>query len=118
MHQYILFESVDAPIKNSRNLVLDNGEEVLLTWLESPRIRLRQEVPIEEKVIAALNRCPHLTWQSVNLAFSNDMQVLNVSMLGKSASGETLLRNIKTIDFSLSPEFISESWLEEVSLCD
>ncbi len=118
MHQYILFESVDAPIKNSRNIVLDNGEQVLLTWLESPRIRLRQEVPIEEKVIAALNRCPHLTWQSVNLAFSNDMQVLNVSMLGQSASGETLMRNIKTIDFSLSPEFISQSWLEEVSLCD
>ena len=118
MHQYILFESVDALFKTSRNIVLDNGEEVQLTWLESPRIRLRQEVPIEEKVIAALNRCPHLTWQTVNLAFSNDMQVLNVSMQAKSATGETLMRNIKTIDFSLSPEFISEDWLEEVSLCD
>ena len=118
MHQYLLFESVEPPIKNSRNLTLDNGEQVQLTWLESPRIRLRQEVPIEEKVIAALNRCPHLTWQKVNLAFSNDMQVLNVSMLGRAATGETLMRNIKTIDFSLSPQFISESWLEEVSLCD
>ncbi|MFT5789333.1 hypothetical protein CXF86_03530 [Shewanella sp. GutCb] len=118
MHQYILFKEVDAPIKTNRNIVLDNGQKVILTWLESPTISLRQEVPIEDKVISALNRCPHLTWGRVYLAFSNDMQVLNISMLGKTPNGGTLMRNIKTIDFSLSPEFISEQWLEEVSLCD
>ncbi|QQX79401.1 helix-turn-helix domain-containing protein [Shewanella sp. KX20019] len=118
MHEYILFKHIDAPIKTSRNIVLDNGQKLILTWLESPRIRLRQEVSVEAKVVFALNRCPHLTWDRVYLAFSNDMQVLNVSMLGKTAKGGTLMRNIKTIDFSLSPEFISEDWLKEVSLCD
>ncbi|PKG58557.1 hypothetical protein CXF83_06465 [Shewanella sp. Choline-02u-19] len=118
MHQYILFKEIDAPIKTNRNIVLDNGQKVILTWLESPRIRLRQEVPIEARVISALNMCPHLTWERVYLAFSNDMQVLNVSMLGKTPNGGTLMRNIKTSDFRLSPEFISDDWLEEVSLCD
>lgn len=118
MHKYILFKGAEKPIKSSREIVLDNEQRLKLTWLKSPRMHLPQEVSIEAKVISALNMCEHLSWDNVYLAFSNDMQVLNVSMSGKASTGAVLMRNIKTIDFSLSPEFISESWLEEVPLCD
>ncbi len=118
MHKYLLFREAQAPIKTSQDIVLENKQKIVITWLESPRMRLRQEVPIEAKIISALNRCEAVSWQYLYLAFSNDMQVLNVSMCGKTPTGETLMRNIKTSDFSLSPVFISENWLKEVSLCD
>ncbi|WP_076410212.1 helix-turn-helix domain-containing protein [Shewanella sp. UCD-KL12] len=118
MHKYILFKGAETPIKISRDVMLKSDQQIVITWLESPRMQLRQEIPIEEKLIFALNRCQSVAWQHVYLAFSNDMQVLNVSLSGKSSAGGTLMRNIKTSDFSLSPKFISDNWLHEVSLCD
>ncbi|WP_394201557.1 transcriptional regulator [Shewanella waksmanii] len=118
MHQYIWFKSAPAPIKHHKDIELVNHHRVTVTWLESPSIQPREGKSIETKVIAALGQCPTVTWQRVYLALSNDMQVLNISLMGKGTSGQLLVRNIKTSDFSLSPRFITQDWLSEVSLCD
>ncbi|MEZ9370558.1 transcriptional regulator [Shewanella sp. 10N.286.51.B2] len=118
MHQYILFKPAQTPVKNSRIVQLDNQQQIKLTWLESPSISMQQDKPTEEKIIAALNQCNTLVWQQVYLAFSNDMQVLNISLARQKPNGDNLMRNIKTSDFSLTPNFISDKWLAEVSLCD
>ncbi|WP_144212474.1 winged helix-turn-helix domain-containing protein [Shewanella donghaensis] len=118
MHKYILFKPAETPIKNSRTVTLINNQDIELTWLESPTITMQQDIPVEQRIIAALNQCHYLPWSQVFLAYSNDMQVFNISMAGRKQNGDSLMRNIKTSDFSLSPNFISEKWLDEVSLCD
>lgn len=118
MHQYIWFKKEPMPIKHHKAVILDNSQPLTVTWLESPSIQPREGKTIEAKVVAAINSCPEVTWQQVYLALSNDMQVLNISMMGKGEQGQLLVRNIKTSDFSLNPKFISQQWLSEVSLCD
>jgi len=118
MHQYIWFKTAESPVRESRVVTLNNHQQIELIWLQSPKKSSQQVSNMEQKIITAFNLCPIVKWRDVYLAFSNDMQVLNISMQGYSSNGELLVRNIKTSDFSLQPNFISPNWLQEVSLCD
>ncbi|GAA0792507.1 winged helix-turn-helix domain-containing protein [Shewanella aestuarii] len=118
MHQYIWFKTAESPVRESRIVTLNNHQQIDLIWLQSPKKSSQQVSNMELKIIAALNLCPKVKWRDVYLALSNDMQVLNISMEGYSSNGELLVRNIKTSDFTLRPNFISQNWLQEVSLCD
>ncbi|WP_394129781.1 transcriptional regulator [Shewanella maritima] len=118
MHKYIWFKTAPSPVKDSRSVILENDQQVELIWLRSPQTSQRQIEQMEQKILSALNMCSTIQWRYVYLAFSNDMQVLNISMEGHRHSSGLFVRNIKTSDFTLTPTFISESWLEEVSLCE
>jgi len=118
MHQYIWFKTAESPVRESRVVTLNNHQQIELIWLQSPKKSSQQVSNMEQKIITAFNLCPIVKWRDVYLALSNDMQVLNISMEGYSNNGELLVRNIKTSDFTLRPNFISPTWLQGVSLCD
>ena len=118
MHENIWFKTAESPVRESRVVTLNNHQQIELIWLQSPKKSSQQVSNMEQKIITAFNLCPIVKWRDVYLALSNDMQVLNISMEGYSNNGELLVRNIKTSDFTLRPNFISPTWLQGVSLCD
>ncbi|MBY5991241.1 transcriptional regulator [Ferrimonas balearica] len=72
---------------------------------------------IRDRLALQLSQCNRTPWQRLFLARSNDGQVLNLTFQGER-NGQAMLRNIKISDFRSRPQFLSEAWLEEVSLCD
>ncbi|WP_394391672.1 hypothetical protein [Shewanella woodyi] len=61
--------------------------------------------------------CISTSWQQVYLSLSHDKQVFNITMKGEKL-GQSVIRNLKLSDFRQQKQFISQTWLDEVGLCE
>ncbi|GIU52103.1 MULTISPECIES: winged helix-turn-helix domain-containing protein [Shewanella] len=118
MHQYVWVTTPVSFIRDSHTISINNREHIEYTWLNSPQMSAEHIAHLEQRLSKALSMCESIPWKQVFFTFSSDSQVLNLVLEGVMPNGDTRVRNIKTSDFSLKPEFLSNAWLQEVSLCD
>lgn len=105
-----------APLKTVA-LSLPSGQKLSLISYSKSKTNNESLLLLIEQLEMGFKQCISTSWQQVYLSLSHDKQVFNITMKGDKL-GQSVIRNLKLSDFRQQKQFISQTWLDEVALCE
>ncbi|MBW8183011.1 winged helix-turn-helix domain-containing protein [Shewanella nanhaiensis] len=105
-----------APLK-SVSISLPSGQELSLISYSKSKTNNESLLLLIQQLEMGFKQCISTSWQQVYLSLSHDKQIFNITMKGEKL-GQSVIRNLKLSDFRQQKQFISQTWLDEVALCE